>query len=167
MRVAFTGIKFLLYYMKIPIFVAIVEIWFLVVLLPYSILCYETIVIPDKDVQYLYERLQTAEHMSETDALNTILELENYYTGAKNDLIGEPSEMIDKAWHAHILNTPMYCSFCESTFGYYLHHTPYWTRGNDDEITQAIVSSPDFQVPMYTKLKNLGVANLNETFDTP
>lgn len=149
--------------MKIYVFVTIPGICFLSILLRYSVLCYETIIIPDKDIQYLYERLQTVEHMSETDALNTILELENYYTGAKNGLLGEPSEMVDKAWHEHILNTAMYFNFCESNFGYYLHHTPYWTGGNDDETMQTIVSSPDFQTSMYTKLKNLGIANLNET----
>ncbi|CAF3802506.1 unnamed protein product [Rotaria sordida] len=101
--------------------------------------------------------------MSDTDALNTIIELENYYTGVKNDLIGEPSEMVDKAWHAHILNTPMYFNFCESNFGYYLHHIPYWTGGSEDQETQAIVSSLEFQIPMYTKLKNLGLQHLNET----
>ncbi|CAF1575811.1 unnamed protein product [Rotaria sp. Silwood1] len=104
--------------------------------------------------------------MSDTDALNTIIELENYYTGVKNGLIGEPSEMVDKAWHAHILNTPMYFSFCESIFGYYLHHIPYWTAGSEDQQTQAIVSSLDFKIPMYMKLKNLGIRHLNETIWT-
>ncbi len=136
------------------------------VLLPYPILCYKAIMIPDNNIQYLYERLQTAEHMSETDALNTIVELENYYTGVKNGLTGEPSEMVDKAWHAHILNTLVYFNFCQSSFGYYLHHVPYWTAGSEDEETQAMVSSLDFQIPMYTKLKNLGVSDLNETIWT-
>ena len=119
--------------------------------------------IPDKDVQYLYERLQTTERMSETDALNTIIELENYYTGVTNGLTGEPSEMVDKAWHAHILNTPMYFNFCQSMFGYYLHHIPYWAAASEDQQIRAIVSSLDFQIPIYMKLKNLGVPDLNET----
>lgn len=101
--------------------------------------------------------------MSEIDALNTIVELENYYTGALNGLIGEPSEMIDKAWHAHILNTPMYFDFCHSTFGYYLHHTPYWTFASEDQQVREMVSSPDFPIPMLMKLRNLGIQNLNET----
>ena len=104
--------------------------------------------------------------MSKTDALNTIIELENYYTAVRNGLTGEPSEMIDKAWHAHILNTPMYFDFCDLNFGHYLHHMPYWTAASEDQETREIVSSADFQIPMHTKLKNLGVQNLNETIWT-
>ena len=143
-----------------------IEVCLIVVLFSSSIDCFDIVKIPDDDVQYLYERLQTTEHMSEIDALNTIIELENYYTAAKNGLTGEPSEMIDKAWHAHILNTPMYFNFCQSTFGSYLHHSPYWTRASEDEETQAIVSSPDFQIPMFRKLKELGIEDLNETIWT-
>jgi len=63
--------------------------------------------------------------MNREDALNSIIELENYYTGLKNKLQGSPSEMVDKAWHAHILNTPMYFDFSETKFGKYLHHSPF------------------------------------------
>nr|AEN94411.1 uncharacterized conserved protein [Adineta vaga] len=141
----------------------IIGIWLIIVVLSSSITCFKIVLIPDKEVQYLYERLQTEDHMNEIDALNTIIELENYYTGVKNGLIGEPSEMIDKAWHAHILNTPMYFSFCNLTFGYYLHHIPNWTRADEDGETQRIVSSLDFHVSMFKKLQNLGLQSLNET----
>ena len=104
--------------------------------------------------------------MTDTDALNTIIELENYYTAAKNGLTGEPSEMIDTAWHAHILNTPIYFSFCKSTLFSYLHHSPNWTRAMEATETQVIVSSPKFQIPMFTKLKELGIEDLNETIWT-
>ncbi|CAF1429507.1 unnamed protein product [Adineta ricciae] len=143
-----------------------IELWLITIILSSSITCFEIVTIPDGDIQYLYERLRTTEHMTDTDALNTIIELENYYTAAKNGLTGEPSEIIDTAWHAHILNTPMYFSFCQSTFGSYLHHSPYWMRASEAEETQVIVSSLEFQIPMFTKLKELGIVDLNETIWT-
>ncbi|CAF3997716.1 unnamed protein product, partial [Adineta steineri] len=62
--------------------------------------CNDIVRIPDEDIQYLNERLQLKEYMNEEDALNTIAELENFYTAIKLGIKGEPSEMIDKAWHA-------------------------------------------------------------------
>jgi hypothetical protein len=106
---------------------------------------------------YLNERLQLHEDMNREDALNSIIELENYYTGLKNKLQGSPSEMVDKAWHAHILNTPMYFRFSQTMFGKYLHHLPFWS-GNREEAAQL-----DDNVPMIQKLKGFGIENMNET----
>ncbi len=106
---------------------------------------------------YLNERLQLHEGMNREDALNSIIELENYYTGLKNKLQGLPSEMVDKAWHAHILNTPMYFRFSQTMFGKYLHHLPFWS-GNREEAAQL-----DDNVPMIQKLKGFGIENMNET----
>lgn len=36
----------------------------------------------------------------------------------------KPSALADAAWHAHILDTCEYTTFCKDTFGRYLHHTP-------------------------------------------
>lgn len=38
--------------------------------------------------------------------------------------LGMPSRAVDGAWHAFILMTREYASFCERAFGSYLHHTP-------------------------------------------
>ena len=35
-----------------------------------------------------------------------------------------PGNIIDDIWHDHILHTRSYTTFCETYFGYYLHHTP-------------------------------------------
>src|SRR5260221_13784428 len=44
-----------------------------------------------------------------------------------------PSKDIDKFWHGHILDTMKYAEDCESIFGYFLHHFPYFgMRGEDD-----------------------------------
>lgn len=45
-----------------------------------------------------------------------------------------PSHLIDKVWHAHILDTEKYANDCEQTFGFFVHHFPYFgLRGEDDK----------------------------------
>ena len=44
-----------------------------------------------------------------------------------------PDKDVDKFWHAHILDTRKYIDDCESVFGFYLHHFPYFgMRGAED-----------------------------------
>ena len=44
-----------------------------------------------------------------------------------------PTKDIDKFWHGHILDTMKYAEDCEKTFGYYVHHFPYFgMRGYAD-----------------------------------
>lgn len=117
------------------------------------------VIVPDEDIRYLNERLQTKEHMSAEDSLNTIAELENFYTAVKLGIDGEPSEMIDKAWHAHILNTPMYFNFCKTIFGRYLHHLPFWS-GNVQSVNVALLPSSR---SIYNRLEQLGIQSMNET----
>jgi hypothetical protein len=35
-----------------------------------------------------------------------------------------PSAAIDRAWHAFILHTEQYTSYCQENFGRYIHHRP-------------------------------------------
>jgi hypothetical protein len=35
-----------------------------------------------------------------------------------------PSKKVDEAWHAFILHTSQYMSWCESRYGRYIHHVP-------------------------------------------
>ena len=70
--------------------------------------------------------------MSPKDALNTIIELEYFYTLIKNkyDDVWIPSAMVDKAWHHHILHIQMYNIFSGKHFGKeILHHTPFLRGG--------------------------------------
>lgn len=39
-------------------------------------------------------------------------------------LVFQPSPFVDQCWHAHILCTKEYHTFCKRVFGHYLHHTP-------------------------------------------
>ena len=47
-----------------------------------------------------------------------------------------PTEFVDAIWHAHILDTMKYAEDCENTFGFFLHHFPYFgMRGEEDQKT--------------------------------
>lgn len=44
-----------------------------------------------------------------------------------------PNKEVDEVWHTHILDTRKYADDCESLFGCFLHHFPYFgMRGEDD-----------------------------------
>ncbi|TMB95052.1 MAG: hypothetical protein E6J42_10920 [Chloroflexi bacterium] len=44
-----------------------------------------------------------------------------------------PHKIVDAMWHAHILDTRKYAEDCEKTFGFFLHHFPYFgMRGPND-----------------------------------
>lgn len=44
-----------------------------------------------------------------------------------------PTKDVDRFWHGHILDTMKYAEDCEKTFGYFLHHFPYFgMRGEAD-----------------------------------
>lgn len=44
-----------------------------------------------------------------------------------------PSKDVDAMWHQHILDTRKYAEDCETAFGFFLHHFPYFgMRGPDD-----------------------------------
>jgi hypothetical protein len=45
-----------------------------------------------------------------------------------------PSSFVDDFWHFHILDTQKYQEDCETLFGYFLHHFPYFgMRGKEHE----------------------------------
>lgn len=44
-----------------------------------------------------------------------------------------PSKEVDAMWHQHILDTRKYAEDCKATFGFFLHHFPYFgMRGPED-----------------------------------
>lgn len=44
-----------------------------------------------------------------------------------------PNKIMDNMWHFHILDTRAYVKNCETVFGHYLHHYPYFgMRGEED-----------------------------------
>lgn len=45
-----------------------------------------------------------------------------------------PNKEVDIFWHQHILDTRAYANDCEKTFGFFLHHFPYFgMRGPEDK----------------------------------
>lgn len=49
----------------------------------------------------------------------------------KKELV--PSKLVDKFWHAHILDTAAYRSDCNQLFGFFLDHFPYFGIYGDDD----------------------------------
>ncbi len=61
-----------------------------------------------------------------------------------------PSRIIDTFWHYHILDTQAYADDCNQTFGYFLHHFPYFgMRGPED--ARALGDAYDETLLLYEK----------------
>jgi len=59
-----------------------------------------------------------------------------------------PSKVVDTFWHFHILDTQAYAEDCDSAFGYFLHHYPYFgMRGEQD--AQALGAAYDETLALY------------------
>ena len=59
-----------------------------------------------------------------------------------------PSKIVDTFWHFHILDTQAYAPDCERTFGYFLHHFPYFgMRGDEDAL--ALGAAYDETLDLY------------------
>lgn len=59
-----------------------------------------------------------------------------------------PNQPVDKFWHYHILDTMKYAEDCQSLFGYFLHHYPYFgMNGPEDE--QALLDAFDETTALY------------------
>lgn len=51
-----------------------------------------------------------------------------------------PNKMLDEFWHAHILDTVAYHADCESVFGFYVHHFPYFGIYGDDDYQNLVTA---------------------------
>ncbi len=63
-----------------------------------------------------------------------------------------PNGLMDKFWHAHILDTHNYHSDCLRLFGEYLHHYPYFgKRGESDrvELARAFQETKDLYLGIF------------------
>lgn len=59
-----------------------------------------------------------------------------------------PSKQVDKVWHAHILDTRAYRADCESIFGRFIDHYPYFGIYGEDDY-QALKSCFAETVALY------------------
>jgi len=79
---------------------------------------------PQKITQKICE---TYPHLNEQQANEVIGHLREYFhichiAGKK--MVAMPSQVVDVAWHEHILFTQEYANFCRKALGRFLHHTP-------------------------------------------
>ncbi|WP_219932527.1 hypothetical protein [Microbulbifer sp. YPW1] len=61
-----------------------------------------------------------------------------------------PSKLVDQVWHAHILDTRAYRQDCNTVFGRFIDHYPYFgIYGEDDQ--QALQDSFDQTIELYER----------------
>ena len=60
-----------------------------------------------------------------------------------------PTRNMDKIWHEHILDTKNYFKDCESIFGKYLHHRPYFGPYSGDTVWNEMDTSHDLLYELY------------------
>jgi len=66
-----------------------------------------------------------------------------------------PSKFVDEFWHFHILDTQKYQEDCQSIFGYFLHHFPYFGMRNENDaknLTQAWTESCSLYEKRFRKI---------------
>ncbi len=95
------------------------------------------------DLQSVIDRLVKIERWSRVEAEETVKQYRNYLFLRKKypDYSLPPSKDIDEAWHAHILHTQEYRSFCKQAFSekedQYLDHHPHTTKaGTTNKLNQ-------------------------------
>ncbi|PKH02129.1 hypothetical protein CXF72_13320 [Psychromonas sp. MB-3u-54] len=68
-----------------------------------------------------------------------------------------PSKLVDKVWHAHILDTRAYREDCEKLFGRFIDHYPYFgVYGKDDQ--KLLEQSFDKTIDLYEKHFDVSMA---------
>lgn len=72
-------------------------------------------------VREQYPQLGDAEVKQVLDGLRSYFHL---CLNGQRQLLAMPSQAVDVAWHAFILDTRAYTQFCHKTLGHYLHHVP-------------------------------------------
>ena len=77
---------------------------------------------------------QTYPQLSAGDADLVLRGLRQFFMAhlrSKRQFVAMPSQVADEAWHAFILHTHAYESWCHAAFGKLLHHTPAEVLGRD------------------------------------
>lgn len=59
-----------------------------------------------------------------------------------------PSKLVDKFWHEHILDTKSYAEDCNTLFGSFIHHYPYFGLYGDDD-QQALQMAFEETIKLY------------------
>lgn len=49
-----------------------------------------------------------------------------------------PNKMVDLFWHQHILDTRKYAEDCQTIFGYFMHHFPYFGMKDEQDMQNLV-----------------------------
>jgi hypothetical protein len=61
-----------------------------------------------------------------------------------------PCKLVDEIWHQHILDTTAYRTDCESVFGRFLAHFPYFGMRNEED-AQALNDAYEETLDLYER----------------
>lgn len=83
---------------------------------------------------------ETYPHLTPTQIQLLLEGLRDYFRFSlkASAMLSMPSQAVDEAWHAFILSTKAYDSFCQRAFGKFLHHHPAETMTSPTQPTQGI-----------------------------
>ena len=62
-----------------------------------------------------------------------------------------PTDLMDKAWHTHILDTRRYAEDCEVMFGRFLHHNPSYKGDESTERDEMLMRASEIMASLYTE----------------
>ncbi|MDB5259277.1 MAG: hypothetical protein JWO73_485 [Candidatus Taylorbacteria bacterium] len=85
----------------------------------------------------LVERLEEELKISKKEAEELVADLVKFlYLCATNTTkFGlSPSKKIDEAWHNFIVFTKEYAKFCETNFGFFIHHNPFTKETREQDV---------------------------------
>lgn len=88
----------------------------------------------------------------------------------KKILVYPQMDLIDEMWHAFILFSKDYTGFCETYFGYYLHHQPTTSveaeKEKEAQLNQPEAVRAEVQSQCHYIVDKLGMDSLNKWFKT-
>ncbi len=61
-----------------------------------------------------------------------------------------PTDLMDKAWHTHILDTRRYAEDCEAMFGRFLHHHPSYKGVESTERDEVLMRASEMMASLYS-----------------
>ena len=90
-----------------------------------------------------------------TRAINAVKNYKRYMsvTKAIGGLQLVPNGDLDEIWHMHILDTRAYMRDCDSLFGEYLHHYPYFGMLGEDNKKQWLEVQSESEVLWFSLFK--------------
>lgn len=81
-------------------------------------------------------------HLSSSQIQQVLEGLRDYFycvlKARGKGMLSMPSQAVDEAWHAFILSTKAYASFCQRAFGKFLHHHPAETMATPTQASLGI-----------------------------